>query len=519
VQTAGYVRVTSPEFRGDRERPETWLENAGETLRELPARHVFRARVGGLPCVVKLYRPRRLRQWVRRYAEAEAERAEAARALGVPVVEPLAHARLRDGRQVLVLREETGARTLQEMVLDPELRGRARRDLARAAGRLLATLLNAGIRWDDAHAGNVLVRPDGSLLIADAWNLRPGDYLTADERARVLAQFAPFFLTHGKLSDLLVFWGEYGRASTFLPEDLEAHRRRVLDLVPEAFRKLAGSRARRMRRKSRPVRVGAFHGFAREELDDATLAAVVERAENLGDGPDVLKRSPTAWTLAVGDEWIAKIFLPKKITRPLRDLVRGTRAERALEASQALEHRGVKTPEVGAVLRDGILPTRSILVMRRVRSAHPLPDVLRSLDPREQRAAAARLGRTLRRMHDWGLRHRDLKHDNILAECGGASFRFLDLDGISQTRRGKLDWERRARDLGHLSGSLLDRNAVPTGLRLRLLDAYLGDHPPEDWQPGEFARLVTRVARGVEERKRERAADDAPETPSGAPLN
>ncbi len=512
--------MTSPEFRGDRERPESWLENAGETLRELRGRRVFRTRIGDQPCVVKLYQPRRLRRWVRRYAETEAERALATRIRGVPVVEPLAHAALRDGRQILVLRDEVGARSLQDVILDRERSdsessdsgepaagsfkgGRGRRELARAVGRLIATLLNAGIRWDDAHAGNVLVRPDGSVLIADAWNLRPGDYLSADERARVVAQFAPFFLTHGKLSDLLMFWGEYGRVSSFLPEDLEAHRARVMHFVPAAFRKLAGSRARRARRAGRPIQLGRFTGFATNELGDAALEQIVAMATDLREGPHVLKRSPTAWTLAVNDDWVAKVFLPKKITRPLRDFVKGTRAERAMEAAQALEHRGLKTPEVVAVLRDGILPTRSILVMRRERTAQPFPHVLESLSPSAARTAAARLGRTLRRMHDWGLRHRDLKHDNILADRDGTGFRFLDLDGIRQTRCGHLDWERRARDLGHLSGSLLDRNAVPTGLRLRLLDAYLGTHPPAGWEPGEFARKVNDVARGVESRKRE----------------
>ncbi len=105
-------------------------------------------------------------------------------------------------------------------------------------------------------------------------------------------------------------------------------------------------------------------------------------------------------------------------------------------------------------------------------------------------------------MHDWGLRHRDLKKDNLLLTEDGGEVRFLDLDGIRQAKR--LDWQRRARDLGTLAGSLLDRTAVPTGLRLRALDAYLHGDVPPGFEPGEFPRLVASLARRYRERRLDR---------------
>jgi tRNA A-37 threonylcarbamoyl transferase component Bud32 len=500
VQLAGYTRVTSPTFRGDPQRPESWLDQPGEVLRELPGRRVFRATVGGQRVVIKLYTPRRLRHWLRAYAEAEADHAQAVAERGVPVVEPLAHARLPDGRQILVLREEEGARTLQDLVLEGTYRGKARHELALRVGEIFAALQNAGIRHRDPHAGNLLVRPDGSVLLADAWDLRPGDYLTLAERAETLSHFALFFLTHASTVDLLLFWGAYGRASTLLPEDLEEMRRLVAAKVPDAFRQLAGMRARKVRRAGRAVKIGDFTGIALEELPASLLEELADKATHLRDGPHVLKRSPTAWTIRVGEDYVAKVFLPKKVTRPLRDLIQGTRADRAVEAAEALFHRGLKTPHIAAVLRDGI---RSVLLMERVRDARPIEEVLDGLSPHEARETAMRLGRTLRRMHDWGLRHRDLKKDNILVSEDGSDFRFLDLDGIRQTRRGDLDWERRARDLANLSGSLLDRNRVPTGIRLRALDAYLGGDTPPGFEAGEFVRLVTRHADSVRARRRQ----------------
>ncbi len=468
----------------------------------MPGRRVFRATVGGQPVVVKMMIPKRLRHFLRSYARKEAENAIAVRQRGLPVVEPLAYARLDDGRQLLVMRDETGSRTLQDVILNNRLTGKARHKLAQDVGEIWAKLQNAGIRHADAHANNFLVRQDGSIVLADAWVLRSGDYLTPTQRAVDLSQFALFFLTHANLSDLLLFWGAYGRSSSFLPHDLEALRDEVFRRVPQAFRRLAGSRARRAVRHGERVKVGPFTGYALTDAPAAQLEEIVAHAEALAPGPHVLKQSPTAWTLQVGD-MVAKVFLPKKATRPFRDFFVGTRAERAQEAAQALYHRGLDTPEIVAVLRDGVLPDRSILVMQKITDARPIDEALATMAPRRAREAATKLGRALRRMHDWGLRHRDLKRDNVWMRQNG-EFVFLDMDGIRQTRRGKLDWDRRARDLGKLDGSMLDRNAVPTGLRLRALDAYLAGTTPPGYDAGQFAYGVAQAAASARQRQLER---------------
>ena len=130
VQLAESSRVIGPNFPANPQRPSTWISQRGEVLRELPGRCVFRARLGtpdGPRIVVKEYTPRKLRHWLRTalggYAETEAEHALAVRARGLPVVEPLGYARLADGRQILVLREEEGARDLQSLFLSGDLRG------------------------------------------------------------------------------------------------------------------------------------------------------------------------------------------------------------------------------------------------------------------------------------------------------------------------------------------------------------------------------------------------------------
>jgi len=515
VQLAESSRVTSPNFPANPQRPSTWIVQRGEVLRELPGRCVFRARLGtpdGPRVVVKEYTPRKLRHWLRGYAETEAEHALAVRARGLPVVEPLGYARLADGRQILVLREEEGARDLQSLFLSGDLRGGRRQQLARKTGELWARLQNAGIRHGDPHAGNILVLPDDELMLADAWDLHPGDYLRPQERAKALADFALFFLTHGSMVDLLLFWGAYGRTSELMPDDLEDLRHRVLDLIPDAFRRLSGMRARKVRRAGRNVQIDRWTGYVVRELPDGLLEEIAQMAACLRMGPNVLKKSPTAWTLTAerdGKKFVVKVYLPKKASRALRDLIQGTRADRAVGSAEAFFHRGLQTPPIYAVLRDREVIGRSVLVMEFVEDAAPLDEIVPDMSVARTRTVARDLGRTLRRMHDWGLRHRDLKRDNVLLERavvddGTAGFVFLDLDGVRQTRKGQLDWDRRARDLAVLDGSILDRNVVPTGLRLRVLDAYLDGETPPGFEPGAFALEVMRRSREASTRHREK---------------
>jgi len=494
-------RITAVDFGGDPNDPLNWIESEGETLRELPWRRVFRAGAGGQRAVVKEYRPKRLRDRLRSRAATEAGQALDAMARGVPIVEPMAYATLPDGREWLVLREVEGARTLQELILQDSITGAARHKLAQAVGELIAALHGAGFQHKDLHPGNVLVRPDGGVLLADPAGLRPrpGFYLREKERARSLAMFAPFFFTHSPQSDLLLFWGAYGRASELQPDHLESLRGATLDQIPGAFRDLSRRRARAERSRGQPVVIGDYRGFVSGEFPFPLLQRSIEASRDLSLADELLKKGNTSWTFRMND-LVVKTFRPKKVTRPLRDWFMGTRAERAQRAAHALKHRGFETPEVVAVLNSERL-VRSILITRFATGYVSIEECVRNLDAAGARDMARLFGRLLRRMHDWGLRHRDLKKDNFLVSPDGSRILFLDLDGVSETGNGGLDWERRARDLGNLGSSLLIERLVPRTLLFRALDAYLSTRHPAELAPGAFTWKTIRATEAFRRRR------------------
>ncbi|MGB2976572.1 MAG: lipopolysaccharide kinase InaA family protein, partial [Phycisphaerae bacterium] len=119
-----------------------------------------------------------------------------------------------------------------------------------------------------------------------------------------------------------------------------------------------------------------------------------------------------------------------------------------------------------------------------------LSDWLRSRPPAaERRAVARRLAHLVRRMHDAGFSHRDLKAPNLLVSpAHGEAARpvLVDLDGLAY--KGYVSEGRRAKDLMRLSVSLEEWGVARATDRLRFLRAYLAP-------AGAPAPMTTRARR------------------------
>jgi 3-deoxy-D-manno-octulosonic acid kinase len=135
---------------------------------------------------------------------------------------------------------------------------------------------------------------------------------------------------------------------------------------------------------------------------------------------------------------------------------------REAEAAELLLARGCATaPVVAARATRGPFGLHALeLATARVPSRGDLLDVLRSRSlPLPQVAAAA--GGTLRRLHDAGLRHRDLNARNLLVPAGSAAGGLVVLD-LDRCRVGEpLGRHERVAALARLARSLVKNGVLP----------------------------------------------------------
>ncbi len=117
----------------------------------------------------------------------------AAAAAGVPVPEVLGVVSLPGGlglrRGWLLTRELPGARDLLDLLEDGGLAAAERRGLLARAGRAMRTLHDAGFDHPDLHLKNLLVTPDGGVLVLDLDRVRRRAELSRERRIAGLFRF------------------------------------------------------------------------------------------------------------------------------------------------------------------------------------------------------------------------------------------------------------------------------------------------------------------------------------------
>jgi serine/threonine protein kinase len=93
-----------------------------------------------------------------------------------------------------------------------------------------------------------------------------------------------------------------------------------------------------------------------------------------------------------------------------------------------------------------------------------------------------RLASQVRRLHDGGFDHRDLKFANLLVSKNISDPRiwFIDLDGIRTWKR--LPEERAVQNLARICVSAQAHELASLSNRLRFLNQYLGDRSAHDWK-------------------------------------
>jgi tRNA A-37 threonylcarbamoyl transferase component Bud32 len=529
-------------------RLDEWLQSGqASVVKQGPHRVVYRVELGRDVVYIKHNLLPDARAWLRQLvrpskARMEYDRAVAMAARGVPTVEPLAigerRAALGAGDSYLVTRSLDDTQTLNSFLaltvvpMPPRRRARVRQGLARALGRLLARLHDAGVRHDDFHAANILVRldahdePDLFLIDPSAVHVLRGP-LDWPASFNNLVTFTRWFVPRVSRADRLRFWRAYfeARGLGTWPDSIRGPREHFVlarALEQRAFTSTLEFWRRRdprclaSNRYFRRLRAPGVVGHAVTDLDRAAVARLLADPDAPFRAPGVrlLKDSPSST--------VAELELPTA-TGTCRVIYKRFRVTRWSDPWTALVRRApaLRSWQLGHAFRDRCLPTaRPLLVLHRVRHGlkregylltekiedaldlHGFLAQLAELPPPERRAQRQwcidAVARVVRQLHRCRLSHRDLKAANLLLTgrigddispyrplppssprmplssllpLPASRVWLIDLVGVRQHTR--LSRSRRVQNLARLNASFCQSHALTRTDRLRFLRAYL----------------------------------------------
>ncbi|HKY86229.1 MAG TPA: lipopolysaccharide kinase InaA family protein [Pseudorhodoplanes sp.] len=457
-----------------------------QVLRSVPRRRVMY--VPGTPALlVKQFFDRRafdviktmlrgapaLQEW---RALREAERR------GLPVPEPFGLGRRR-GQSLLLSEFVESAISLQDFA-GTKHGVDTRRAIIREVAGLIRRMHDAGFYQRDLHLGNLLLRqrPEREYFLLDLQRVDVDPvFFRLGKRWRDLSALGGGC---GDLSraDRLRFLRAYLRGTARLCAD---ERRLISTLERRVQRhRLALWRSRQKRcladnSEFVQVKIGACRGFARR-AEWGELHGVI------GDPCTMLARAAIvkdSFTTAVGTlgwpqgRMFVKSYKCQGPVYALKNLFRSSRARRGWKAGNSCHMRGIAVALPLAYLerrrfrflRETYLLTAAVEGEDLARLAARLRD-----DFRAKRGLIRQLSRELRRMHDRGIAHRDLKAENIIAqERGGAEYRFfiVDFDGISY---GPVSAKTRAKNLARSVRAVAANIPLTAADRLRFVKNYLG---------------------------------------------
>jgi tRNA A-37 threonylcarbamoyl transferase component Bud32 len=402
-------------------------EAGGQIIKENRGRTVWRVPVGAPALYVKRFPPEVFRDRARKEAALLRELGGE----GIPCPKVVAWAQDALGSYLLT-EEIEGARPLRTLLGEG---APGRPSLLRSFGALARRLHDRGIEHLDFHVGNVLVK-EGELYVLDVHRARRGRP-SRSRRLEGVAFAALSFVDLVPLTGLFRFLRAYGIQSR--EETLEVCRR----LRRRREKYFRGRDARCLKEST---------GFGREDgiyyrkgVDLPSVRGAVEAGGRPVKGSDRERVEVLPGGLYV-----------KHTSR--------ARALRTWKNAHALEVRGLPTPKLracgpGWVVGDWM-------------DAPNVGDVAQgawsSMSRRDRNAFLSGLARLVRRLHELGVYHRDLKSSNILSGSGGCQF--VDLDAVRLGRA--VSPRERTFNLAQLSASV--SSAVTRADRVRFLRVYIG---------------------------------------------
>ena len=540
-----------------------------ERIKHNALREVWHVRLGQRNVYAKLYRPARLTDRLtaiirRRPSQREWRVACYAHQMGLHVPAPIAIGRARQRTDCdVLLTEAVDGSDLKcvwhdiQRCTNPRERYRRSRALADALAEMLARAHQGGFWHKDLHAGNLLVRTtDGgkpTVIMLDLQSATIGRPVRDTPASRNLVQLAQWFSDRATRTDRLAMLTRY-----------LAWRQRLTDapfaratpltrrhIVRQANR-LAHRHARSLWAKRDRAARGTGRAFATLRLPNRwrAIVSLIERRPAQGlhvsgvsltcsdtwrrllaDPTGLLTTDPTRLVKGsqTGDicrtelTWpdgslpaICKRPTPRNALKKLLYPVTQPRTRMAWQKGYALLDRDIPTARPLALLerRTAGLLRDSILLTETITDSHDLDTMLRlhltshppAVQQRVKRELIERLAHVIRRMHERGFTHRDLKASNILVQwtpnqTDPPGVALIDLDGLKHRWLSRPAPQRLAtRALARLNVSLDRCTAVTRTDRMRFLRACVRQ---PGWTRTQY-RALWHDVRAVGDRNRSR---------------
>ena len=473
--------------------PATLAGEEAQTIKDGGHRSVIRVRRSGVDVYWKIARFLGPRGWLRdlvRGAKSgiEFRKLELLQARGIATIQPLAwgkHPGPWPKGSFLITESLPEAVTLGDYLTGRSFSVAERREVAIKLARFLSALHDAGLAHTDMHPGNILLdagKPGEPWRLIDVHDLFVArGPLSSRQRIRNLVMLNRWFGLRTTRTDRAAFWREYSSGGR-IPKAIAT---RIESATLDSNRELWRSRDQRCLGENRDYERREFNGqrgHARKGLSPAALK-LFEDPEKALKAPDtrLLKDSRTSTVAVVradGAEYLLKRFNIKRWHTPLANLFRPSPALRSWIGAGALENRSLPTPRTLSVCHRHrwFLPCEGYLLTEFLPEAIALDEAPDVEGPRWLDETAM----MLRRMHELGLAHRDLKASNIVISRG--ELYLIDLVGLE--RRRTVSRAVRFRDLARLNVSSSRMPWVRQTDRLRWLKRYLSANLAElaDWK-------------------------------------
>ncbi|QDU62626.1 Lipopolysaccharide core heptose(I) kinase RfaP [Planctomycetes bacterium Pan216] len=515
-----YGDFKSQLFDGHGLRLDEWKRQERATLVKSGAgRTIYRVRLPELDLYVKHFRVTTAFNLVHQVfrqgrAEKEFHLARLLKESGISTIEPVALGeRWRNGvlfESYLLSEAIPNGLTLYELIecfirpgrLDfpPELRIQ----FAEQIGRLAATIHESGIEHRDLHEKNIIVQKQSSeqyrFFILDLHELKIHRPLNWEKAIKDLARMGRYFTLRTSTIDRYRFFRSYALARGIPMSQLRALSRDVEDQTMASRADFWRRRDIRPQRKNPRVteyQAPGAKAYALQDIPEETVRKLMSDSEGpfrdsvvhwwkIGRGTRVAEVELP--TIRRGQTLIYKQYLFKGWHESAAAVARENQATRSWKYGGSLLLRELPTPRPLVLIhrmRCG-LPHTSYLLTERVPNSQTITQYLerhlRDLEPPESRhillGVLEKAAKLLRKLHERGVSHRDLKASNVLASTGedlaDPDLWLIDLDGVQTWL--EVPERHRVQNLARFYVSFHHRPWLTRTDCLRFLKLYLGRH-------------------------------------------